>query len=104
MEKSMFQHGKREGNQAAEAVLAHEEIVDTLPSQMMAASIRELSAGQAELQSQIEALRQAQQALEQSRKQYLELYEFAPVGYFVIEGQGRIQEANQTAASILGVA
>lgn len=51
---------------------------------------------------EIEALRRAQAALEASRNRYLDLYEQAPAGYLVLDGQGRIQDANLAAARLLG--
>ena len=41
-------------------------------------------------------------ALEESRKRYYELFEFAPVGYLGLSADGEILEANAAAASLLG--
>ena len=41
--------------------------------------------------------------LEQSRKKYSDLYDFAPVGYLTLSEEGRIVEANLTAAKQLGM-
>ena len=49
-----------------------------------------------------EELRRTQAALEEARDRYLDLYEFAPVGYLSISGSGLIEEANLASASLLG--
>ena len=41
--------------------------------------------------------------LEQSRKKYSDLYDFSPVGYLTLSEEGRIVEANLTAAKQLGI-
>jgi formate hydrogenlyase transcriptional activator len=41
--------------------------------------------------------------LELSRNKYAELYDFAPVGYFVFDTRGLIREVNLTGAQLLGI-
>jgi PAS domain S-box-containing protein len=48
-------------------------------------------------------LRHAQVALEESRDRYVDLYEFAPIGYLTLNREGMIAEVNLTGASLLGM-
>ncbi len=65
--------------------------------------IHELQIHQIELELQNEELRRAQAELAESRDQYADLYEFAPVGYVTLNQNGKIGAANLTVATMLGV-
>ena len=54
------------------------------------------------LEMQNDELLRSQAALASARDRYLELYDFAPVGYFTIDEGGAILDANLTAATLLG--
>ena len=55
-----------------------------------------------ELEKQILALRQAHTEVEKSRDLYRDLYEYAPVAYLSLTPDGLIEQANRTAAKLLG--
>jgi len=63
----------------------------------------DLRVHQVELEMQNEELRRAQGEIEESRLKYIDLYDFAPVGYFTFTKTGEIVEANLTGARLLGI-
>jgi diguanylate cyclase (GGDEF)-like protein/PAS domain S-box-containing protein len=65
--------------------------------------VQDLQIHQIELEMQNRDLREAQQALEESRDLYADLYDFAPVAYATLTREGRITRMNLTAAQLLGV-
>lgn len=63
--------------------------------------VHELQVHQIELEMQNDQLRQTQQELDSARSRYFDLYDLAPVGYCTVDENGRILEANFTAAALL---
>ena len=65
--------------------------------------LQELRIHQIELEMQNDQLRRTEQELEQSRHKYADLYDFAPIGYFSLDKNGIVTEANYTGCQMLGV-
>ncbi len=64
--------------------------------------LHELRVYQVELEMQNDELRRVYTALEQSRDRYVDLYEFAPIGYLSVTLDGVVSEINLTGATLLG--
>src|SRR5664280_2527452 len=73
------------------------------PIETSSRSIDELHAYQIELETQNDELRRAHIALEKSHDRYVNLYEFAPVGYLTLSREGLIDEINLPGAALFGV-
>jgi PAS domain S-box-containing protein len=67
------------------------------------ALLHELQVHQIELEMQNEELQHAQAAAEEASRRYSDLFDFAPVAYFLWDHQGRILEVNLCGASLLGL-
>lgn len=65
--------------------------------------LHELQVHQIELEMQNAELLEARDRMETMVEKYTDLYDFAPVGYFSLNEQGVILEANLTGATLLGV-
>jgi two-component system cell cycle sensor histidine kinase/response regulator CckA len=65
--------------------------------------LHELRVHQIELEMQNEELKRTQEALEESRDKYLDLYDFAPVGYFTLSPAGHVVEVNFAGVTMLGL-
>ncbi|MEI7435135.1 MAG: PAS domain S-box protein, partial [Methanomicrobiales archaeon] len=62
-----------------------------------------LNINQVEIDTQAEELRRANLELVESRDKYLDLYDFAPLGYLTLSDKARITNVNLTGATLLGV-
>lgn len=63
--------------------------------------LHEIERHQIELEQQNEELRAAQRHLEAYRDRYVDLYDFAPLGYVTLDEDGFVQEINLTGAKLL---
>ena len=63
--------------------------------------LQELQVHEIELELQNEELKQAGLAAREAADKYTALYDFAPIGYFSIDREGRITEANLACAAML---
>jgi len=64
--------------------------------------MHELQVHQIELEMQNEELRRANDKTETALRKYTMLYDFAPMGYFTLDSEGKIEDLNFTGAEMLG--
>lgn len=65
--------------------------------------VHELQVHQIELEMQNAELQEARDRMQALLEKYTDLYDFAPVGYFSLDGRGQILEVNLTGAALLGM-
>ncbi len=65
--------------------------------------LHELYIHQAELEIQNEELQRTHNELETERNRYLELFESAPMGYFILDEKGIVRDVNMTGARMLQI-
>lgn len=92
---------KRLRRLAEERLARQESQVETVDQTELVKIAHELSVHQIELEIQNEELRQSRLAVERARDLYLDLYDFAPVGYLTLDEHSRIIEANLALSQIL---
>ena len=63
--------------------------------------LREIETHHIELERQNEELRASQRQLEAYRDRYIDLYDFAPLGYVTLDEDGYVQEINLAGAKLL---
>ncbi len=80
-----------------------ENIIHPLKTADLLRRIHEMEANLFELQKQNEKLEQARAEAEEAYRQYTDLYDFAPVGYFTLGRDGAVHRANLPGAKLLGV-
>ena len=77
--------------------------VDTSSPEDVSRLIHELETHQTELEARNEELRRAQKELEETKNEYADIFDAAPVGYLNVSEHGQILEANLTAVRLLGI-
>jgi len=92
---------RQKAEEQLQETMAHQKPPQTLEA--IQRLVHELEVHQIELEMQNQELRQAREELESSRNTYAELYDFAPVGYFIFDASGLIIETNLTGAQLLGM-
>jgi PAS domain S-box-containing protein len=93
---------KQQLRAAAEANLAQRPPGLALGGDDAQRLLHELQVHQIELEMQNETLRQNQDELAAMRDRYVDLYDFAPVGYMTLTAVGMIEEVNVTAVKLVG--
>ena len=92
----------RELRKQAEKILEENpEFIKTISPEDVKKLIHELHVHQIELEMQNDELRKTQLALEASRDRYADLYDFAPAGYFTLDENLLVIEANFTCVNLL---
>ena len=86
----------------AESRLTSEQIKNRPPSREQHVLFDELQVYQVELEMQNDELRSTQIKLERSRDHFFMLFHKAPVGYFLLDMNGMVSDANQTICSLMG--
>ena len=66
------------------------------------ALLHELQVHQVEVDLQEEELRRSRVELENALNRRIQLYDYAPVGHFVVDGNAMLLELNRTGATLLG--
>ena len=99
--KDKFNEGLRA--QAEAQLQTMPELGDNPSMEEVKILLHELRVHQVELEMQNQELRETQEQLEASRDQYTDLFEFAPLGYFILDRNGLILNANLTGCSMLGI-
>lgn len=67
------------------------------------AVLQELEVHQIELEMQNRELRDSRLIIEEAHDRYIDLYDFAPLGYVTLTQQGVMKEINLTAAQMIGI-
>jgi PAS domain-containing protein len=102
MEKEINAREKHtELRQRAEKLLKEKNGKQVMSTDEIIKLSQELAVHQIELEMQAEEFRRAQVDLEKSRDKYIELFDFAPLGHFTLNGNNIITEANLAVARLL---
>lgn len=100
---------KRDGNERRRLLREQAEaLVETFAPSKSAVQtteilMHELMVHKVELEMQNEELNRSNISLEESRDRYVNLYEFSPVGYITLSGDGLVNEINLSGSVMLGI-
>jgi PAS domain S-box-containing protein len=93
---------RKSQNRLGKSFLDSLEAIRRIPIDAALKLIQKFQYRQIELKKQNEELRETRDGLKRLFDRFYELYEFAPVGYFTLDGDGTIFETNLTGADMLG--
>ena len=106
----MIDKGKKPSDQAGRRHLAEERLCSLAPDGEPSRTahetrrlLHELQVHQIELELQNAEILQARDEVEALLEKFTDLYDFAPVGYFTLDGDGGINSVNLSGAVLLGV-
>ena len=101
--KAKFSVLRSQAEELLGPVSVDQKDISALSPEEVQVLVHDLRIHQIELKLQNDDLRQSQIKLEELKDRYLDLYDFAPVGYMTLNDKGLILEANLTAIRLLGV-
>ncbi len=94
---------RRQAEKRLQGTIIDERLLTDMSPDAIRSLVHELQTHHVELEMQNETLRQTEEALLASRDQFVELYDFSPVGYLTLAERGRIVGANLTSCALLGI-
>ncbi|MCB1760615.1 MAG: PAS domain-containing protein [Gammaproteobacteria bacterium] len=101
LEERNLQRLRQRAEAAIERKPTARDALDKLSTEEIHRLIHELDVYRVELEMQNEELRRTQDELEELLDRYTDLYDYAPVGYLIVQSYGIITSANVTAANLL---
>ena len=103
MAKERSRERASELRKRAEIILAEDpQAIRTMVPADIQKLIHELNVHQIELEMQNAELRRVQLELQEARDKYLNLYDFAPTGYFTLDHNSLIVDVNLAGSELLG--
>lgn len=95
---------RQQAEKRLQGIADHTALQPAQSQKAMQGLVHELEVNQVELEMQNEALRQVCDDLKLSQQMFEELYDFAPISYFIFDTSGLIQGANLKGSQLLGIA